>query len=316
MTDSATSQGAGSAAPPAVKARLTMLAEMMDVDLAAAVRGLVELGIRDLDLKNHVFGRAIADLDELSRERLAALVTETRTSVYCFSSVLGHRNIDRVGEAAFRAEFEAGVANMVETARVVRPAKVRLLSCLFDERAAYPDATAYMDRHAPWVYAAYRDAVDHLAGAGLAATIENEPNTVLSNPAETLAFFERLERPAVGFTWDVQNMWQSGTYPTVEVYRALRPLIDYLHLKGGRTRDGMPGELAFRCPLDEASWPVAEIVGETLADGVSPVICLNPSHGAVADSYSLASLAGTPALTRTEALRDAAFLRSRFGEIA
>ncbi len=74
MTASATSEGAGTAVPPAAKPRLTMLAEMMDADLDAAVRSLVELGIRDLDLKNHVFGRAIADLDGPSRERLAALI--------------------------------------------------------------------------------------------------------------------------------------------------------------------------------------------------------------------------------------------------
>jgi sugar phosphate isomerase/epimerase len=299
-----------------------MLVEMLGADTAAAVRDLAALGIRDLDLKQHVFGRSIADLDDATRDRLAALLAETGTSAYCFSSVLGHQDVGSVGETAFRRDLETGVANMLETARVARPAKVRLLACKLGDRAVDAEANADaavvadLDRRAPWVWAAYRDAVDALAAAGLAATIENEPDSVLANPAATGAFFAKLDRPGIGFTWDIQNMWQAGTWPSVDVYRTLRPLTDYVHLKGGRCRDGEPGPLAFRCPLDEAAWPVREIVAAVLADGASPVICLNPSHGAIADGYSLARLAGTPELTRAEALRDVAFLRATFGAIA
>ena len=295
---------------------LTMLAEMMNRDLDAAVGQLTVLNIRHLDLKNHVFDRSIDDLDEERRQRLAALVERTGTRVYCFSSTLAHRNVSEVGEREFRQSLETGIGNMVETARSVRPAKVRLLACEFAERAEYVDATVYLDEHAPWVYAAYRDAIDQIESAGLAATIENEPNTILSNPAETVAFFARLDRPRATFTWDVQNMWQSGTYPSLGVYRTLRPVTDYVHLKGGRAGSGAPRDLAFRCPLEEASWPVREVVAEVLADGASPVICLNSSHGAVADDYELAALAGTPEMVRAEALRDVAFLRATFQEIA
>jgi sugar phosphate isomerase/epimerase len=295
---------------------LTMLAEMMNQDLETAICELTELNITRLDLKNHVFDRAIDTLDNERRERLAGLVERSGMSVYCFSSTLGHRNVSEVGEREFRHELELGIGNMIETAKVVRPNKVRLLACGFHGRADYADATAYLDSHAPWVFAAYRDAIDQIEAAGLAATIENEPNTVLSAPDETLAFFARLARPRATFTWDVQNMWQSGTYPSLAAYHALRPLTDYVHLKGGRASADAPGDLAFRCPLEQASWPVRKIVSAVLTDGISPVLCLNPSHGAIAADYELASLAGTPELVRTEALRDVAFLRATFQEIA
>jgi sugar phosphate isomerase/epimerase len=295
---------------------LTMLAEMMDRDLEVAAAQLGNLNITHLDLKNYVYDRAIDDLDDERRERLATLLERTGMSVYCFSSTLGHRNTTQMAEREFRQELANGIANMVETARWVRPAKVRLLSCWFDERRDYADATAYLDEHASWVYDAYRDAIDQIEAAGLAATIENEPNTILSNPQETVAVFARLDRPKASFTWDVQNMWQSGTFPSQEAYRTLQPVMDYLHLKGGRASPDAPRDLVYRAPLDQASWPVREIVAAVLADDASPVICLNPSHGAVADDYELASLAGTPELNRTEALRDVAYLRANFKEIA
>ena len=295
---------------------LTMLAEMMCRDLDDAVRQLTELNIRHLDLKNHVFDRSIDDLDDARRDRLAALVEQSMTSVYCFSSTLGHRNVSMVGELEFRRELEEGIRNMVETAKLVRPAKVRLLACGFAERVEYADATVFLDERAPWVYAAYRDAIDQIEAASLEATIENEPNTILSTPEETVSFFRLLDRPHATFTWDVQNMWQSGTFPSLDAYRTLRPVTDYVHLKGGRASHDAPRKLVFRCPLEQASWPVREIVADVLADGASPVICLNPSHGAVADDYALAALAGTPEMVRAEAQRDVGFLRATFREIA
>lgn len=297
-------------------AELTMLAEMMDRDLERAAPQLAELNMTRLDLKTGVFDRPIENLDDERRERLARLLDATGTSVYCFSSTLGHRNISDLGEIAFRTEMETGIANMIATAQVVRPDKVRLLSCWFDQEEDQGEPNRYLAAHAPWVYDAYRDAMDQIEAAGLSATIENEPNTVLASPESTVTFFDRLERPDATFTWDIQNMWQSGTYPRMEAYRTLRPLLDYVHLKGGRSSDGNEAPLAFRCPLEQATWPVREIVEAVLSDGASPVICLNPSHGAAPGGYEFGSVADRAGMMRAEALRDVAFLRATFGAIS
>jgi hypothetical protein len=111
-------------------------------------------------------------------------------------------------------------------------------------------------------------------------------------------------------------MWQSGTYPSLEAYRTLRPLMDYFHLKGGRSANGGVGPLTFRCPLGQASWPVREIVAAVLADEASPVICLNPSHGAAPDGYEFGSAQDRAGMMRAEALHDVAFLRENFGAIS
>jgi hypothetical protein len=75
-----------------------------------------------------------------------------------------------------------------------------------------------------------------------------------------------------------------GTFPSVEVYGQLRPLIRQVHLKGGMSETA-GGPLRWRSALEDASWPVKEIVAAVLADGVSPILCLNPSHGQAKDGY-------------------------------
>ena len=291
-------------------AHLTMLSEMMSSDLPEAIRGLQAMGIRHLDLKGGVLGHNIADLTGPLNRRLAAFVERTGTEVYCFSSVLGAWNVDHVPEAEFRSRMMGGVEAMLRTAELVRPTLIRLLGCTFAERRHCADCNTCLP---PWVYATYREAVDCIAEAGIGVTIENEPDSILSNPAETLGFFEQLDRRGkVGFTWDVQNMWQSGTFPTLEVYEALRPVINYVHLKGGCGGASSPTVLAWRTTLEQAWWPVREIVGQVLADGVSPVLCLNPPHG----RGPARDPEAPRGLERYEPARDVAFLRATFPEIA
>jgi sugar phosphate isomerase/epimerase len=294
-------------------ARLSMLADMMGDDLDLAVDRLLELGVRHLDLKKSVYGRTIEDLSDLERTRLAALIDRTGVEIYSFSSTLGLLDPSETDESSFRRRLDDGIDNLLATLPYVRPRMIRLLACSFGERAAWVDSNDYLEREKPWVYGAYRDAIERIHAAGSVTTIENEPKTIFSSPEETIGFFERLGVGAkAGITWDIQNMWQSGTYPTLDVYLRLKPVINYVHLKGGR---GTPEKLTFRAPLESASWPVREIVGAALANGVSPVLCLNGSHGAVPESYPFGNRDDWRELIRAEAIRDVAYLRATFQEI-
>jgi hypothetical protein len=296
---------------------LTMLTEMISSDLEEAIPELKRIAIGWLDLKGGIFGKSIENLDPQDAERLAHLLEDTETRAYCFSSVLGHRNVSRVSESEFRGELLTGVSRIVETAKFVQPQLVRLLGCAFDGRKNWEDANDYLERHAPWVYSAYQEAVDVLADAKLTVTVENEPGSIFGTSAETVGFFDRLGRGGKAFfTWDVQNMWQSGTYPTIEVYDRLRPTTNYVHLKGGKGTPESPRVMAYRSLLEDAGWPVKQIVQRVIDDGVSPVLCLNCSHGGPAEDYPLADIWGTPRVAAEEARRDVAFLRRTFKEIA
>jgi sugar phosphate isomerase/epimerase len=297
-------------------AYLTMLNEMMAADLEQAVHQIKGLGIRYLDLKSHIFGHAIEDLDGESRERLVALMEHTGMEVYCLSSVLGHQRVDVIGQDRFRATLLQGMENLLETARIVRPTMIRLLACCLAPRSDGGNHHIRLERESPWVYDVYREVIDLAAGAGMSVTIENEPDSIFSSPAETLGFFERLNAGSKArYTWDIQNMWQSGVYPTLEVYRQLKPIINYVHLKGGRGLPGTPAILAYRSLLEEASWPVREITQQVLQDGISPIICLNTSHGMLAEDDILAALKGTAELAAEEARRNVVFLRRTYKEV-
>jgi sugar phosphate isomerase/epimerase len=294
-------------------AQLSMLADMMDGDLERAADRLAQLEIRQLDLKRSIYGQTIEELTDAERERLALLVERTGIEIVSFSSTLGFSDISGTDELSFRRHFDRGIDNLLTTIPYVRPRMIRLLACSFGERATWTDSNDYLDQNRSWVYAVYRDAIARIHAAGIEVTIENEPKTIFSSPRETLGFFERLDAgPAAGFTWDIQNMWQSGTFPSLDVYRQLRPIINYVHLKGGQ---GTPEKLIFRSPLEGASWPVAEIVGAVLADGVSPTLCLNGSHGAIPENYPFGDGSEWRDLVRIEAMHDVAYLRAAFREI-
>lgn len=300
----------------APSARLTMLTEMMGPDVERAVDALARLGIRHLDLKGGLYGRSIADVGPAERERLATLLERHGVSVWCFSSVLGDVDVAAVPERDFRLRMERGVASLLETARAIPPRMIRLLSCRFPERTAYANSNGWLRKYAPWVYAAYADAADAIAAEGIAVTVENELHGIFSQPDEVLEFFARVDRPGkMHFTWDIQNLWQSGCFPTLEVYHALRPVLNYVHLKGGQSAPDDPLTMRHRSTLADASWPVRAIVGAILADGVSPVLCLNCSHGSPGEDYPLKDLWGTPDLAAEEARRDVAWLRQTFAAL-
>jgi sugar phosphate isomerase/epimerase len=136
-----------------------------------------------------------------------------------------------------------------------------------------------------WAFDQYREAIDTLAATAAGITIENEVgDCVLTGPDAVESFFTTLDRrESVRFTWDVQNMWSLGTPPSIDLYRRLRPLIGYVHLKGGRANGD--GALEWRSSLRDATWPIEEILREVIADGVSPVVCLNPSHGKAPEGW-------------------------------
>jgi hypothetical protein len=64
--------------------------------------------------------------------------------------------------------------------------------------------------------------------------------------------------------------------------------IGYYHVKGGQQQEGI--ELCWKTSLEDASWPVKEITNLVVKDRISPVICINPSHGKLKDGYNYANL--------------------------
>jgi sugar phosphate isomerase/epimerase len=280
-------------------AKLTMLSAMAGADVETSARRHAELGLRWLDLKDGLFGQSIDTLSLDNARRLAAIARHHGLGIASFSTALCATDLS-VGEAAFRQRHGATLDHVLRLVDILQPRSIRLISAVLQP---FPGPEAVMDaveqRH-PWVFAAYADMVDRIAAAGCQALIENEPNhMILARPEGILRFFARLDRPRTArYTWDVQNLWQVGIFPSLEVYRQLKPLIGCIHLKGGRSE--LPGgPLVHASALADASWPVLDIVRAAVADGVVPFLCLNPSHGSKPPGFDIWQTAQ----------RDIAFLR-------
>ncbi len=269
----------------AKKVRLTMLNSMGGAEFPEALDRMVSWGIDVLDLKDAIFGKAILDLNDEQLIGARDLIAERDLAVHCLSTVLFHDEIEK-GREAFEADHLSRVQRAIEAARVLSARFIRLLSAKIQARGRVSDSTEYILQEYPWVMELYGEAVDRIAEGGFEPTIENETHgCIWSNPAEITSFFAALGRSdSVSFTWDVQNLWQGGTFPTAGVYEALRGVIGYYHVKGGQC-EPPDDALRWRSSLGDASWPVADITGRVVADGVSDVICLNPSHGKPKDGY-------------------------------
>jgi len=246
----------------------------------------VKWGIEVLDLKDSLFGKSVEALSINEAQQIAEAAQARGLSVHTLSTCLFHGDIE-MGQETFRATYREGLANILNVAPVLRPTQVRLLAARTSRRADILDSSAYLEAAHPWVFDVYREAVDALTDAGFKAVIENEVGTCLfSTPHEIVRFFSILARPGqVSLIWDVQNLWQMGTFPSLDVYEALKPVIGMLHVKGGRA-EYPGGRLKWRSKLADASWPIIPILEAAIADQISDVICLNPSHGECPKGYN------------------------------
>jgi len=258
---------------------------MASADIGAAVRRHTDWGLRHMDLKDSLFGGGVLELTNDQAISIRDLVTANGLDIYCLSTMIGDADIE-VGEQQFRAQFEPELRRAREIGQIFRPRFVRLLAAHTSRRAEIDDSPGYIaDRH-PWLLEFYRDAIDDLSAAGLGVTIENEVGQCIwADEREIVGFFELLDRPdRAVFTWDIANLWQMGSFPSMSGYVALRPYIGYVHLKGGRAGRGSR-HIKWASSLADTSWPLEQLVRQVVEDDVSPIICLNPSHGAIGSRY-------------------------------
>jgi hypothetical protein len=284
---------------PHPSAKLTMLNAMAGNDFETAARRHAELGLRWLDLKDGLWGETINNLSIENARRAAAIARAHGLRVFCLSTAICDTELN-AGEAAFRTRHLPTLDHVLRLADILEPGHIRLISARLTPFPSSESTLATVERDFPWTFGVYREMVDRIAGSGRRVLIENETGNVIFNRPEAIRrFFERLERPGKAYyTWDVQNLWQTGVFPSLTVYHQLKPIIGCIHLKGGRS-EGDGRTLVHASSLEEASWPVVDIMRVALADGVAPFICLNPSHGKQPPGFNVWEVAQ----------RDVAFLR-------
>jgi sugar phosphate isomerase/epimerase len=269
-----------------VTAQLTILNSMAGADFEAALSVHKEWNLEWLDLRDGIYGHWLATLDLDAAKRARQAIAKSGLKVYCLSTTTFFDEIEK-GEEHFRDKYLGKLGHLIELGEIFQPKVMRIIAALLPTRRPEEDSVAVIESKYPWIFAVYREAIDRITDAGLRVTIENEAfKCMLSRPEEFIHFFAKLDRSdSVGLTWDVQNQWATGVFPTLEVYETLKPLIQYYHVKGGQC-EGDSNTLRWNVALEHADWPVVEITSRVVADGVSPVICINPpGHGIPKPGY-------------------------------
>lgn len=259
---------------------LTVLNGMAGAEPGPAMDVHLAWGLRHLDLKDRWFGKPVELWSAAEAGLVAAEAARRGLRVATLASGLGGHELEP-GEARYRAAL-APLAGLLQVARILRPARIRLVAPSLAARAAVPDAMAAIRRDHLWLMPCLREAVDAIAAAGATAVIENESaGSVLGQPDETLAFFAALRRPAARMIWDVGNWWHfaCARFPGVDDALRLRPVVGVLHLKGGRAETA-GGPLRHAAQLAGTSWDVRGVVRAILDGGGCDQVCLNPPHGA------------------------------------
>lgn len=296
------------------KAVISILNSMAGSSFEIALDQHVLWGINYLDLKDCIWGKSIVELTVDEARKAAQIIKRRSLSVYCLSTVLFGGDIE-LGQSYFQSNYFNRINHLIEIAKIFQPRFIRLLAAKTAHRSMISHSVDYLQQKHKWLIPLYIAAIDRIQEgyfSSLASqfhhgiTIENEAhNCIFSNPKEIVDFFKLLDRPqSVALTWDVQNLWQMGTFPTIDVYYQLKDLIHYYHLKGGQFRGDSPS-LYWKSNLSDASWPVVEITRQVVIDGVSPVICLNPSHGQAKSGYDY----------HNSSIRDIQFTRRLIREI-
>jgi hypothetical protein len=287
------------------KTEITLLNSMAGVNFIESLDQQLKWGIKILDLKDSIYGKSLIDLSDEEAMEAAQSIKSRDMAVYCLSTTLFFEDIE-LGEEVFRKNHLDKIDRILELGRILKPQVIRLLAAKTSRRQELIDILPYINIHHKWLIPIYIEAIDKINQAGFKATIENEANgCILSKPEEILGFFKALsDKVKVFFTFDIQNLWQMGTYPSMEVYEMLSDITGYFHLKGSQSLV-TGGNTYYGTSLEDASWPVVEITKKVIKQGNGVVICLNPVKGEKKDGYDYEGITK----------RDLDYLRNEIKEI-
>ena len=256
--------------------RLTLQSDMCGSTLEEVIAFHLDRGLSELDLKTGLAGEPVETMTLDDARRARAMLDAAGLGLYCLSTSLFAVELAADGRAV--EDDAARLQELGPVIDVLAPRYVRVLAAIRPEHGSSPVA------HLPGAVAyaaALRSSAADLTARGTGLLIENGPeNSVVSSAANARQLAELIGTGStIGFIWDVQNMWQSGSFPRASDPAEFGSLLKYVHVKGGRTAGPVPGELVSASTLADASWPVVEVLDAVRELGTVECIALNPSHG-------------------------------------
>lgn len=217
---------------------LSAFGDEIAVPLEEQLHVMNELRIPGLELRT-AWGTNVLKMSDLQAEQVRAVCDAHGISVSCLGSPVGKSPL-----ANPIADELANVARLIEIAHIVGTTRIRIFSF-------YPadiSTNAHYDQYVPEVIDRLRQLADLAGAAGVTLLHENEKDIVGDTPERCLALAQGVNHPHLRLIWDPANYVQVGIADvTARYWDALRPYVDYIHIKdalldGGAVRAAGEGD--------------------------------------------------------------------------
>lgn len=255
---------------------LTGFGDEVDPDPRLQAAVLLALGARHIEIRS-AWGTNVADFDDETTARLAAVLDERGLAVSAVASPIG-----KVPAAAPAADELERLRRVIRTARALGTRYVRIFS-FYPAEGQPPEDIRDLVMGRLRLFAAEAEA------AGVVLVHENEKGIYGDVPERVADIMTTIDSPALRVAWDNANFVQVGVRPFTDGYALLRPWLEYLQVKDAQAATGTV------VPAGEGDGQLAETIGALAADGYTGFASLEPH---LAEGHEFGGFSGPDAYGR------------------
>jgi sugar phosphate isomerase/epimerase len=246
---------------------LTGFADEISPELDEQLDTLAEESIRFVELRS-VWNKNVLDLTDDEIEKVGAAMSERAIGVSSIGSPVG--KVPIVEDFAPHLER---FHRALHVAKALEAPYVRVFSFFMPEGQ---DPAVHRDEVLGRMGVLAKEAED----ARIVLVHENEKNIYGDIPGRCLDILTQVDSPALRAAWDAANFVQCGVnHPHEEGYEALRPYVEYVHVKDALSGSGRV------VPAGEGDGEIRETISALHASGFDGFFSLEP-HLASSGTYS------------------------------
>lgn len=255
-----------------VRWRLSGFGDEIDADPRIQVAVLQALGANHIDVRS-AWGTDIVQMSDERLSELGVLFSSKEMGVSAIASPIGKVDV----ELPVEHEVER-LRRAITAARALGAKYIRIFSFYYEGR----DAEEVRDD----VITRMRTLAEAAEEAGVILLHENEKDIFGDIPSRVLDIIETVNSPALRVCWDAANFVQVGIKPFDEAYLALRPHLEYVHVKDALFAD------ASVVPAGEGDGQVQQTIDALRDSGYSGFVSLEPH---LAGAFGLGGSSGPTA---------------------
>ena len=246
---------------------LTGFADEISPELDEQLGTLADESIRFVELRS-VWNKNVLDLTDDEVEKVGAAMSERGIGVSSIGSPIGKVPIVE----NFAPHLER-FRRALHVAKVLEAPYVRIFSFFMPEGE---DPAVYRDE----VLGRMGTLAKEAEAARVVLVHENEKDIYGDIPSRCLDILTQVGSPALRAAWDAANFVQCGVdHPYEEAYEALRPYVEYVHVKDALAGSGTV------VPAGEGDGEIRETISALHVSGFDGFFSLEP-HLASSGTYS------------------------------